>query len=274
MTRPASMTTIVSASRTVDSRCAITKLVRPARSRAIAPPRTLRAAPGPSRPPGTIVDRYLRQTGLTIHYPLSCGPRACLLPPAGPGGRSPGAVPPGTHAPRSLPLSIDAGQPGVTRQSPELPRSSAEDRSSAQTGRSGPHHARLDQARYKSRITIPSSRRITRKTAADPGSAVDPACPSASDPPRQVLIAGVVRDTGKKVKGSAVPAMKVTVSAAMRARDVSRPRPEHLAGTEAAEASAPKGAWGNGPKADEVRADEADGRGQAGGKGGRSPVFS
>ena len=92
--------------------------------------------------------------------------------------------------------------------------------------------------------------------------------------------------------------MKVTVSAAMRARDVSRPRPEHLAGTEAAEASAPKGAWGNGPgepsgkgpaeagasepdgpkadgpKADEVRADEADGRGQAGGTGGRSPVFS
>jgi hypothetical protein len=49
------------------------------------------------------------------------------------------------------------------------------------------------------------------------------------------------------VKGSAVPAMKVTVSAAMRARDVSRPRPEHLAEAEAAEASAPKGAWGNEP---------------------------
>src|ERR1035438_648897 len=77
--------------------------------------------------------------------------------------------------------------------------------------------------------------------------AVDPVCPGAPDPPRQVLVAGVVRDTGKKVKGSAVPAMKVTVSAAMRARDVSRPRPEHLAEAEAAEASAPKGAWGNGP---------------------------
>jgi len=35
-----------------------------------------------------------------------------------------------------------------------------------------------------------------------------------------------------------VPAMKLTPNAAMRARDVSRPRPEHLAEAEAAEASA------------------------------------
>ncbi len=33
-----------------------------------------------------------------------------------------------------------------------------------------------------------------------------------------------------------MPAMKLTPSAAMRARDVSRPRPEHLAEAEAAEA--------------------------------------
>jgi hypothetical protein len=33
-----------------------------------------------------------------------------------------------------------------------------------------------------------------------------------------------------------VPAMKLTPNAAMRARDVSRPRPEHLAEAEAAEA--------------------------------------
>jgi hypothetical protein len=42
------------------------------------------------------------------------------------------------------------------------------------------------------------------------------------------------------MKGNAVPAMKVTISAAMRARDVSRPRPEHLDDAEAAEASALK----------------------------------
>jgi len=34
-----------------------------------------------------------------------------------------------------------------------------------------------------------------------------------------------------------VPAMKLTPNAAMRARDVSRPRPEHLAEAEEAEAS-------------------------------------
>src|ERR1039458_9175145 len=49
--------------------------------------------------------------------------------------------------------------------------------------RSGPHHARLDQARDKSRITIPSSRRTIAKTAADPGSAADPACPRPPGPP-------------------------------------------------------------------------------------------
>jgi hypothetical protein len=39
-----------------------------------------------------------------------------------------------------------------------------------------------------------------------------------------------------------MPAMKLTLSAAMRARDVSRPRAEHLAEAEAAEASSAAGA--------------------------------
>ena len=38
-----------------------------------------------------------------------------------------------------------------------------------------------------------------------------------------------------------MPAMKLTPNAAMRARDVSRPHPEHLAEAEAAEASTPGG---------------------------------
>jgi hypothetical protein len=38
-----------------------------------------------------------------------------------------------------------------------------------------------------------------------------------------------------------VPAMKLTPNAAMRARDVSRPRPEHLAEAEAAEVSVATG---------------------------------
>ena len=38
-----------------------------------------------------------------------------------------------------------------------------------------------------------------------------------------------------------MPAMKLTPNAAMRARDVSRPRPEHLAEAEAAEASIASG---------------------------------
>src|SRR6266536_1282127 len=46
-------------------------------------------------------------------------------------------------------------------------------------------------------------------------------------------------DTG--LRRDAVPAMKLTPSAAMRARDVSRPRAEHLAEAEAAEASAAAG---------------------------------
>ena len=38
-----------------------------------------------------------------------------------------------------------------------------------------------------------------------------------------------------------MPAMKLTPNAAMRARDVSRPRPEHLAEAEAAEAGTAPG---------------------------------
>jgi hypothetical protein len=38
-----------------------------------------------------------------------------------------------------------------------------------------------------------------------------------------------------------VPVMKLTPNAAMRARDVSRPRPEHLAEAEVAEASSAAG---------------------------------
>jgi hypothetical protein len=46
-------------------------------------------------------------------------------------------------------------------------------------------------------------------------------------------------DTG--LRRDAVPAMKLTPNAAMRARDVSRPRAEHLAEAEAAEVSAAAG---------------------------------
>src|ERR1039458_9521499 len=84
------------------------------------PPRTLRPAPAPGRPRGTIVDIYLPVTKVTIHDPLFCGARACILPPGLPGGRSPGAVPPGTRAARPLPLSLDEGPPAVTRH-PLLP---------------------------------------------------------------------------------------------------------------------------------------------------------
>ncbi len=55
----------------------------------------------------------------------------------------------------------------------------------------------------------------------------------------------------------AVPAMKVTVSSAMRARDVSRPRAGQLAEAEAAEASIPSGPRANGPAAGAARGDEA-----------------
>ena len=41
--------------------------------------------------------------------------------------------------------------------------------------------------------------------------------------------------------GDAVPAMKLTPNAAMRARDVSRPHPEHLAEAEVTEARVPDG---------------------------------
>ncbi len=55
----------------------------------------------------------------------------------------------------------------------------------------------------------------------------------------------------------AVPAMKVTVSAAMRARDVSRPRAEQLAEAEAAEVSMPSGPRANVSAAGAARGDEA-----------------
>jgi hypothetical protein len=47
----------------------------------------------------------------------------------------------------------------------------------------------------------------------------------------------------------AVPAMKLTPNAAMRARDVSRPRAEHLAEAEAAEAAEAKENTGRGSPA-------------------------
>jgi hypothetical protein len=54
-----------------------------------------------------------------------------------------------------------------------------------------------------------------------------------------------------------VPAMKVTVSAAMRARDVSRPRADQLDEAEAAEASIPSGPRANVTAAGTARGDEA-----------------
>ncbi len=54
-----------------------------------------------------------------------------------------------------------------------------------------------------------------------------------------------------------MPAMKVTVSAAMRARDVSRPRAEQLAEAEAAEASMPSGTQANVTAAGAAQGDEA-----------------
>src|ERR1700722_16196351 len=51
--------------------------------------------------------------------------------------------------------------------------------------------------------------------------------------------------------------MKVTVSAAMRARDVSRPREEQLAEAEAAEASIPSGPGANVTAEGGARGDEA-----------------
>ena len=51
-----------------------------------------------------------------------------------------------------------------------------------------------------------------------------------------------------------MPAMKLTPNAAMRARDVSRPRSEHLAEAEAAEASAAAGSRARtGDAANQVR---------------------
>jgi len=61
-----------------------------------------------------------------------------------------------------------------------------------------------------------------------------------------------------------VPAMKVNLSAAMRARDVSRPRPEQLAEAEAAEASiadSPGGPRGNAAVADPPEGGAREGTG-------------
>ncbi len=54
--------------------------------------------------------------------------------------------------------------------------------------------------------------------------------------------------------------MKVTVSAAMRARDVSRPRDEQVAEAEAAEASVPSGPRANVTAAGAARGDERGAR--------------
>jgi hypothetical protein len=55
----------------------------------------------------------------------------------------------------------------------------------------------------------------------------------------------------------AVPAMKLTPNAAMRARDVSRPRAEHLAEAEAAEAKENTGRGGPAPDGAETGRAEA-----------------
>jgi hypothetical protein len=59
-----------------------------------------------------------------------------------------------------------------------------------------------------------------------------------------------------------VPAMKLTFTAAMRARDVSRPRAEHLAAAEAAEPGA--GAAGSGGPGSAGAAGQANPAGAAG----------
>ena len=56
-------------------------------------------------------------------------------------------------------------------------------------------------------------------------------------PGRDGALSGFIRHWGQE-EDDAVPAMKLTPNAAMRARDVSRPRAEHLAEAEAAEGSA------------------------------------
>jgi hypothetical protein len=53
-----------------------------------------------------------------------------------------------------------------------------------------------------------------------------------------------------------VPAMKLTLSAAMRARDVSRPRPEHLAEAEAAAAIAAASRPRTGEAANQARGED------------------
>jgi hypothetical protein len=64
-------------------------------------------------------------------------------------------------------------------------------------------------------------------------------------------------EAGKAEEDDAVPAMKLTPNAAMRARDVSRPRPEHLAEAEGADASYPSGPRGSAASAGGPRSNEA-----------------
>ncbi|MGH3288342.1 MAG: hypothetical protein ACRDPD_27285 [Streptosporangiaceae bacterium] len=70
-------------------------------------------------------------------------------------------------------------------------------------------------------------------------------------------------------------AMKVTISAAMRARDVSRPRPEDLAEAEATWAGEADGSWADGPRASGPRASgpRADGLGAAGDSGAAGETY-
>jgi hypothetical protein len=79
---------------------------------------------------------------------------------------------PRTRNPPATKLEKDRGRFGLPGSSGtlRLPGSSVKARSSTQTGRPGPHHARPDQARHTPRITTPSSHRTTSKTAVDPGS--------------------------------------------------------------------------------------------------------
>src|ERR1017187_6195422 len=120
--------------------------------------------------------------------PPPAGKLAVWLRRAGAGARTTGAArrrachpcPTRTRPSKKITEDPASAETLVPQDCPDLPQKTDLPR---KPGRSGPHHARLDQARDKSRITIPSSRRITTKTAADPGSALDPACPRTPDPP-------------------------------------------------------------------------------------------
>src|ERR1700677_3725496 len=79
-----------------------------------------------------------------------------------------------------------------------------------------------------------------------------------------------------------MPAMKITISAAMRARDVSRPRPEQLAEAEAETGEAGWVGEAGGPGAGGVRAsaprtarsDAGGGAGRVGGVAGEASVVA